>query len=404
MLENALVSGIVAGGVNAECLGVVPTPVLAYSTISRNADVGVMITASHNPPQYNGIKIFNQEGIALSNESQQKIEEIINQDSFKLVNWQAIGKVFYNDDCSNYVRMIQDRVMLKQKWHVLVDPGCGATFQMAPVLFRRMGLDVTTINAQPDGFFPGRKPEPNIDSLKDLAETVRRLGADVGVAYDGDGDRVAFIDEEGCFTDFDQVLAAYSEYVVKKNPGSKIITNVETSMCVEKLVEKHNGKVLRTKVGDVHIAEALRRQNAIFGGEPCGAWIHPQYHLCPDGILSSILLLRALEEEDKKLSDFTSQVMKYPLLRENVRCSNKLKNLVIEKVRENLKTLFPSYKKMSSVDGVRLDVDEGWILIRVSGTEPFIRITVEAESLKNAEDLMKKGKDVVETFVGRVTR
>lgn len=399
MLENALVSGLLAGGANVNCLGIVPTPVLAYLTKKLNADAGVMITASHNPPQYNGIKIFNSDSMAYGEESQNNIERIMEHENFRLANWRNVGEALFIDESHLYVEMVQKTVKLNKEWHVIVDPGCGATYNIAPLIFKNLRCKVTAINAQPDGFFPGRSPEPNAETLKPLAKIVQELGADVGVAYDGDGDRVAFIDEAGNFVDFDRVLAAYAAYVAKKKHGGTVVTNVEASMCVEKMVEKHGGKVIRTKVGDVYVAEAIKQFNAVFGGEPCGAWIHPQFHYCPDGIFSSVLLLKALEDENKGLPEFISETPQYRILRENVACKNEIKYEVVKKVGEDLKSVFPEYKQLLTVDGFRLTFEEGWILVRASGTEPLIRLTVEGESLKATKEIMGKAVVLVKKVV-----
>lgn len=391
MLQNALVSGLLAGGTKVNCLGIVPTPVLAYLTKRLGADAGVMITASHNPPPYNGIKIFDGEGLAYNEKSQNEIERIVKNENFKLADWRNIGDASFLDENHLYVEMISKSVKLDRKWYIVLDLGCGATCYLAPALLRRLGCKVTTINAQPDGFFPARSPEPNTESLRPLAKIVQDLGADAGIAYDGDGDRVAFVDEGGRFVDFDRILAAYSAYVIKKNSDGTIVTNVEASMCVEKMVEAYGGKVIRTKVGDVYVAEAMRLHGAVFGGEPCGAWIHPRFHYCPDGILSSVLLLKALEDENKKLSEFISETPQYEILRENVACENETKHKVMEKVERDIKSVFPAYRQLSTVDGVRLTLQEGWILVRASGTEPLIRLTVEGESLKASKEIMEKG-------------
>lgn len=404
MLENALVSGLLAAGAKVNCLGVVPTPVLAYLTKKLEADAGVMITASHNPPKYNGIKIFDDEGMAYNEESQNEIEGIVENESFELADWRNIGEASFIDESCLYVEMMQKNVKLNKKWRIVVDPGCGATCQIAPALLKILGCKITAINAQPDGFFPGRSPEPNAESLKSLAKIIKDLGADIGIAYDGDGDRAAFVDDEGRFVDFDRILAAYAAYVIKRNSGGTVVTNVEASMCVEKMVEEHSGKVVRTKVGDVYVAEAMKRRDAVFGGEACGAWIHPQFHYCPDGIVSSILLLKALEDENKKLSEFVSETPRYQTLRENVACKNEAKGKVIKKVDEGLRGLFPSYRQVSLVDGVRLSLEEGWILVRASGTEPFIRLTAEGESLKAAKEIMGKGVTLVKGLVEEVRK
>jgi phosphoglucosamine mutase len=170
-----------------------------------------------------------------------------------------------------------------------------------------------------------------------------------------------------------------------------VVTNVEASMCVETMAEKLGGKVIRTRVGDVYISEAVKRFDAIFGGEPCGAWVHPYYHYCPDGPLSAVLVLKALEEEDTSLREFVADVPEYVTLRKNLDCRNDLKHKVIRSIENAAKAAFPEYIDFSTIDGVRLALKNGWLLIRASGTEPMIRMTVEGESLKVANDIMGRG-------------
>ena len=194
---------------------------------------------------------------------------------------------------------LKRRASPHKPWNVVVDPGCGATYNIAPALLKAVGCKVTALNAQPDGFFSARKSEPTAESLQDLAQVVKALGADLGIAFDGDGDRVAFVDEKGVFVNFDRSLAAYSAYALQGSKGGTIVTNVEASMCVETMVQSQGGKVIRTRVGDIYVSEAIKQSGAVFGGEPCGAWVHPKHHYCPDGPLSSVLMLKALEEENK---------------------------------------------------------------------------------------------------------
>jgi phosphoglucosamine mutase len=394
MIEDALVSGLLAGGANARCTGIVPTPVLAFLTRELGADAGAMITASHNPPEYNGIKVFSNNTVAFNEQEQDKVERIINEKRFELADWRDIGDERNIDGSILYEETLTENVELKKPWHIVVDSGCGATYKLAPSIFKELGCRVMSLNSQPDGAFPARSPEPNAESLKPLAEVVKKVGADLGVGYDGDGDRAAFVDEKGQFVDFDRALAAYAGHVTKTKSGMVTVTNVEASMCIEKMVEANDGRVVRTKVGDVYVAEAMKKHKAVFGGEPCGAWIHPQMHYCPDGILSSILLLKALEEEQQKLSQFIDKTSKYPVLRKNIACANK--NEVMEKIIEKLKSVFSDYMDVSAVDGVRLALVNGWILVRPSGTEPVLRITVEGESLKAAKEIMRKGAKSIE--------
>ncbi len=395
MIENALVSGLMASGLEVYCLGVLPTPVLAYLTGKLGADAGLMITASHNPPQYNGIKIFDKNGMAYDKKRQDKLEGIIEGGDFSLAGWGDLGGVEYGDESQLYVNMVLESLRLDRKWHVVIDTGCGATSYIAPEIFKRLGCKVKAVNSQPDGFFPGRSPEPTAESLAHLANIVKKLGAEVGIAYDGDGDRVAFIDEMGNFVDFDRILSAYAAFVLKSCEGGTVVTNVEASMCFEKTVKPKDGKVIRTNVGDVYIAEAVKKFGAVFGGEPCGAWIHPKYHHCPDGILSSALLLKALEDEGKSLSEFVANVPAYHIIRKNIHCKNEAKPAMLRRLGILLKKSFPDYRQILTIDGVRLSLKDGWILVRASGTEPLIRLTVEGESLKTAEAIMDKASATI---------
>jgi phosphoglucosamine mutase len=258
-----------------------------------------------------------------------------------------------------------------------------------------MGCKVTAINAQPDGFFPARKSEPTAESLGDLAQVVKTLGADVGVAFDGDGDRVAFVDENGVFVNFDRSLAAYAAYALKRSGGGTVVTNVEASMCVETMAEAQGGKVVRTRVGDIYVSEAIKQVGAVFGGEPCGAWVHPQHHFCPDGPLSAALFLKALEDESESVSEFIAKVPEYITRRENLACKNESKYKAVAKIGDALKREFPSFTDFSTIDGVRLALKDGWLLVRASGTEPLIRLTVEGESVAVANDITLKATAII---------
>ncbi len=379
LIETALVAGLTACGVNTCNVGVLPTPVLAYLTKMLVADVGFMITASHNPPQYNGIKIFSNDSLSYADELQGTVEQRIAEGNFELADWRSIGKASYADESRRYVQMVRTAAKPKKAWRVVVDPGCGATYEIAPTILREIGCEVIALNAQPDGFFPARSSEPTKESLAGLSKVVKAMDADMGIGFDGDGDRIAFIDEKGEFVDFDQALAAFSAFAVRKNKGGKVVTTVEASMCIERMVEAAGGKVLRTKVGDIYVSELMKRENAVFGGEPCGAWVHPSYHFCPDGPLSAVLFLNALEDAGKGMSEFIGEVPVFLTLREKLPCGNELKSQVLSYVEKNVKSVFPAWKDLSSIDGVRIALEDGWVLIRPSGTEPVIRVTVEGE-------------------------
>ncbi|MEM2102459.1 MAG: phosphoglucosamine mutase [Candidatus Bathyarchaeia archaeon] len=400
-IENAVIAGLLAGGAHAVKLGLIPTPILAHATRQLKADAGVMITASHNPPQYNGIKLFHKNTMAYDEKKQKKIEHLIRKQRFTRQTYKRIGRLDAAEVTQDYINTVTRSLALRKPWRVILDPGNGATCHIAPKVFRELGCKVTTINAQPDGHFPGRSPEPNEKSLSVLCELVKQFDADVGFAYDGDGDRMTAVTEKGKFAPLDQILAAYAAYLIKRK-GDMVVTTVEASMCVEKAVQQKGGKVIRTKVGDVAVAEEIRRHRAIFGGEPCGAWIHPQFHYCPDGVLSSALLLEALERINKTLSEFIAEAQSFPMRKTSIECPNKAKMRVMQKTVEVLPSIFPKTLEITNIDGVRLTLPKSWALIRASGTEPLIRLNVEAETNQEADRTMEKCINLVHKIIREV--
>ncbi len=400
MLENALVSGIVSCGFVAGTLGVVPTPVVAWLTREMEAEAGVSISASHNPPQYNGLKIFDNTGMAYTEEQQEKLEESIEEGSFMYSSWNRVGRVESIDARRLYIDAVAQEIGFTTEWKAACDLFNGATCTIAPEIFEEVGCEAILINAQPDGRFPAGDPEPNENSLARIGRLVEAMGANIGFGFDGDGDRMMAVDEKGRVPSPDQVLAAYARHVVEKNGGGVVVTHVGASMSVEEAVEGAGGSVVRTKVGDVHVAEAIVAHNAIFGGEPVGAWIHPEVHLCPDGILSALKLMVALEEDSKTLSELVVDIPDYPTLRAKVDCPNTDKQRVMKDISSGYRKEFGEVEDVSLIDGVRLKLRDGWVLIRPSGTEPIMRITVEAKVLNKAQELLDASRRFVQDVLG----
>jgi len=403
MLSSAMVSGVCSGGLDATVLGMIPTPTLAYLSKALHAKAGAMITASHNPPEYNGIKLFTEEGIAYSRRLQRQIEQAVSSEKSRIVHWKRIGEIELSDESERYVKMITDNVVLEKRWDVVVDPGCGAASLIAPEVLGLLGCKVTSINAQADGTFPGRRPEPSPENLTELSKSVRILKADIGIAFDGDADRVVFIDERGVFLEQDRALGAFAGHALKKRKGA-IVVPVDTSLSVEETVRQGGGRLIRTKVGDVYVANAVEKYGAVFGGEPCGAWITPKFHSCPDGILHSVLFLKAIEESGEKPSQFVSRVPKYHPLRRKIACPEEFKQKAMAEIEKKLSKYFLKSTKLIRVDGLGFEIEDGWVLIRPSGTEPILRVTSEAASLKSAEKIMKILVPVVVNSIRAVSK
>jgi phosphoglucosamine mutase len=402
MLEAALIAGAAAGGCDVEALGVAPTPLTAYTTRVLAANSGVSITASHNPPEYNGLKLFDSGGMAYGERQRREIERILEEKAYRLSEWHGIGLVEEIEATPLYLDALLRDLELQRAWRVACDLMNGATAITAPEALKAAGCEGVYINANPDGYFPSGTPEPRGETLEWLGELVRSSEAQIGFAFDGDGDRVMFIDERGETPAPDRVLAAYAAYVVERCRGGVVVTHVGASMCIEEAVRLAGGRVIRTRVGDSYVAEALMRHGGVFGGEPVGAWIHPDVHPCPDGLLSALRLLRALEERDVSLSEFIADIPEYPLLRAKVACPDQMKERVMMLIQERYEDRFKRLRSTSTIDGLRLEFSDGWLLLRPSGTEPIIRLTAEARSSSRAEELMERGLSLVERVVKEV--
>jgi phosphoglucosamine mutase len=382
LLARSLINGLNAGGSNTVLLGLAPTPAVAF--YSRGKKGGAMITASHNPPEYNGVKIFNGEGASFSFSDYQSV--VSGFQLPKLAGWDSIGSSAEGMGLSDYVEDVSSASKLKRNWRVGLDIGNGSTAVTASAIMSLSGASVSTLNMAPDGTFPGRGSEPNEDSLSALCTLVRERGLNIGFGYDGDGDRVAVVDERGMFLQQDVALGFVAANSLRGSGGC-VVVNVDTSMVVDIMVEAAGGRVLRSKVGDTYILEEMRRKGAVFGGESCGAWIHPERSLCPDGVLSSIVFLNLVEELGIKPSAIGEGIPPLYLVRQKVACPKDLKTSVMSALKEELESALPA-TKISDIDGIRAAMtDRSWVLVRPSGTEPVLRITAESNSESRSNEL-----------------
>jgi len=401
MLESCLVSGLLSGGCDVKRLGVVPTPVVGFATRRLGANAGIMITASHNPPEYNGIKFWGSDGMAYTPEQEAKVEAIYFSKKLKPVAWDKIGKVEVADILPEYIDEMASAVSLKRSYKVVVDCGNGAGAVVTPYLLRKLGCKVITLNSQLDGFFPGRGLEPTPENLQELCTVVKSLGADVGFAHDGDADRIAAVDEKGRAAEPDKLLALISAHQVK-NKGEIVVTTVDASNIIDESVSARKGKVIRTKVGDVSVAAEIKKRGAIFGGEPSGAWIFPMIHFVPDGPLAAAKILELLDSTEKRLSELLDELPEYPTVRKKVACPNEKKPVVMKKFKARLRKEFKGISDVLTIDGIRFSFkDSSWALVRPSGTEPYVRITAGG---KNSGKIAEKASEILKSLLGLVPR
>ena len=380
MLDQAICAGLLESGVDVIKIGMVPTPLVGYATEKLDADAGIMLTASHNPSQYNGIKLWNKNGMAYTSVQEEKIEEIYADKQYCSVSWDKVGNLSFNEEIKGqYIDDLVGMVDIEKGLKVVVDCASGAGSEISPLVFRKAGCEVTTLNSQPDGFFPGRNPEPNAENLQTLMKTVVAIGADLGIAHDGDADRMITVDEKGEISPFDSLLA-----LISKEFDGDVVTTVDAGLCMDESVK---GEVFRTPVGDVNVAEVIIEKDAAFGGEPSGTWLHPDFCMCPDGILSGLRMAELVSKKGK-LSDLLAEIPSYPNIREKIICSKEAKVKVMENMEELLKDAFDDIADVNSLDGVRLTFsDDSWVLVRPSGTEDYIRITLESRDAQRADEI-----------------
>jgi phosphomannomutase/phosphoglucomutase len=403
MFAKAVISGLTATGCNVFFAGMAPTPALQYAVKNHQMDGGVIITASHNPPEYNGIKVIWSDGIETSHEQEVEIENIYFDNKIVFAEWDKLGTLRelpgINDE---YIQAIEKQVnpakIAERHFHVVVDAANSVGGLTAPPLLRELGCKVTSINANIDGTFPGRLPEPRPESLTDLASTVKAIGADLGVAFDGDADRSIFVDENGVIYWGDKTFAVIVKQFLIKNPGAKIVTPVSSSTLIKDTVQAYKGELIWTKVGSVTVSQKMKELNAKLGGEENGGVFYGPHQAVRDGAMTTALLLNIMAETGEKLSKLVAEQPQYFLEKGKIECPDEKKEVLLQKLFEQVKG-----ENISTIDGVKIWFsDNSAILIRPSGTEPVFRLYAEAKSqekaLKLVEDYSSRLKKILETI------
>ncbi len=393
MLKSAAIAGALSAGLTVIDLGTAPVPAVQYY-VRDHADAGIMITASHNPREYNGIKLIAGDGSEFSREGESEVEKIYYSKQFASANWDRTGDLRTANDANEYyIQGVIDHVdaqnIREKRLKVVADTGCGAGSLTLPFLLQRLGCEVITINAQLDGTFPWRNPEPTPDVLTELAEIVRTTGADMGVAQDGDADRAVFVDENGDFIDEEVLLAMMAKYILSRKKGV-IVTPVSSSQRMADIAKEAGVELIWTAVGSINVARKMMETDAVFGGEGNGGLIFPEYQYCRDGGMACAKLLEIIAA-GTTLSEFAKSVPIYFNSKTKTVCDD-LKG-TMERVTA---TVLEGTAKVDTTDGVKIWYDNGWVLIRPSGTEPIVRIFAESKTKANAEELMLEGLELVE--------
>jgi phosphoglucosamine mutase len=474
IIKDATTAGLLACGINVVDLGMLPTPALALLTRESGFAAGIMVTASHNPPEFNGIKLFTGNSLGYSQAQEAEIERIFFEKQFRSGKRGTLEQA--HDMKQRYLSFIRSKLslpaseqqpsmdggredgggarrsklslpaseqqpsmdggredgggarrsklslpaseqqpsmdggredggrsrkgklsMTRSNHHlkVVVDPGNGAASRFASDIFVEMGLHVIPVNDEPDGLFPGRGPEPKADTLQGTVDFLRQNNADLAVCFDGDADRVVFCDKEG-FLGFNEPIAFISRLVVKKTGKKKIATTVETGTLLDLAVKDLGAEVVRGRVGDVAVAYLARELDAALGVEQVGVYVIPEAGYYPDSIFASLLLLGQLSNA----SDIRQYFQGIPRLffeKARVFCPDELKESVMAGAKERVHLFAPD--EINTLDGLRLEFPDSWMLIRASGTEPVIRVIAESTSQTRTDELRSKGKKLVQSLV-----
>ncbi|MFQ5834155.1 MAG: phosphoglucosamine mutase [Candidatus Thorarchaeota archaeon] len=396
MFTQALISGLTSTGCSVVNLGPVPTPTLQYMIPRLGCAAGVMVTASHNPPHVNGIKVIGPNGIETSRETENQIEMVYHSNQFKTADWSKIGKVtHYSSAIDMYLEGIKshldiDRIRRKPL-KVVVDGANSVGGLVTPRLLRELGCTVVSLNSQLDGSFPGRNPEPIPENLKDLSAAVTAMEADLGIAHDGDADRATFVDESGRVLWGDQSFALIASRVLGRKRGSTLVTPVSSGRLIEDVARKAGAKIDWTEVGSVVVSHRIEEIGAELGGEENGGVFYPNHQPVRDGAMTASQIVEMIALEDKTLSQLVSELPEY--------FNAKVKVPVPQEKKESLlEALLDLSKDMNRItlDGVKINRDDGWILIRPSGTEPLYRCFAEGKTQETADRLSDEGVELIE--------
>lgn len=382
--SNNIMFNIVTAALNSDGLdtvdaGILPTPCLQYATKRNEFNGGIMITASHNPPEYNGLKPIANDGVELPRQDESVVEQIFENKAF--ITSEIVGQNFkeemiidrYIDDVLALVDV--DRIK-KRKFKVTMDLGNGVQALVAPLLAKKLGCTVITVNGTIDGDFPGRGSEPTPSNLSLMSFVAKETNSDIGAAFDGDGDRSIFCDEKGIVSWGDKTGTLLAKYLIlTKHPKAKIVCPVNTTNILTKVAQDNGSEIIHTKVGSVEVSREMIKQGAIIGMEENGGFMYGVLNQVRDGALTTVLMLDLMASEEKSLSAILSSLPKVYQYKSKFECSEMG---LIQKVVDSVKN-HGSPMKIETLDGVKIWFDEeSWLMLRPSGTEPLIRIYGES--------------------------
>ncbi len=378
-------------------LGVLPTPAIQYNVPHLEAQMAVIVTASHNPPEFNGLKCIAADGLEATRETEEAIEAAAAVDRGATVPYDRIGEISSRSDGGRWyvdgiLRQVDVHRLRARRFHVVLDCGNGASVPTSPPLLRRLGCRVISLNGHLDGTFPGHLSEPTFEHLADLRKFVPDAGADLGVAHDGDADRAVFVDASGRYVPGEEILTLLAEDAARQNPGGVVVTPVTASQSVDDAVTAAGGTVVYTRVGSPTVTHAIQERHAVFGGEENGGLIFPKFQLARDGAMTAAAVLDLLARRELSLADALKGLPKYSLIKEKTEVPVARRADVLDRLKE---TLGREGDRVVTIDGVKVYRDGGWVLVRPSGTEPIFRVFAESKDPARARALAEAGLSAV---------
>ncbi len=393
VLAKAVAEGLSQAGCDVLELGVVTTPMVYFSTIHFKTDGGVQVTASHNPPEWNGFKLVKPGGATLSaGAGMEQLKEMILKKKYREAERKGwIEKV---DAVTPYVDFMTSKFRFERRLTIAVDYSNGAVTIPFPKIAEKLGLELKAINDVPDGRFPGHLPEPNEETLKDLQRFVVEVGADFGVGFDGDGDRAVFVDDRGRIVPGDLTLAIYVKHLDKKG---KVVYDVSSSSALREVIIENGCTPVEIRVGRAFILNAVRELNAVIGGEKSNHFYFPEIWGFDDAVYATLRMAEILSKTGRKLSELVDEIPKYPATPiRTFDCPDEIKSRVVEEIARQYEG---KAAKVSTIDGVKAYFDDGWVLIRPSNTMPQIKMTAEAKTEKRLNEIVKEAEELIRETV-----
>jgi phosphomannomutase/phosphoglucomutase len=399
LFQEIVCSGLASAGCQVWKLGMITTPALQFLTKDWGLKGGVMVTASHNPPKYNGMKVMGNHGVELPHEEEQKIEKIYFGSEWKLTDWNRIKEpIPVTEKFSGYVRSVVENVggiPRNGSLKVLVDAANAVGVLATPLIIEKLGGSVCLVNGKIDGNFPGRLPEPTPQNLRKTSRILPSLHADFGVAHDGDGDRAVFLDERGAVCWGDQTFALIIRDFLQNHSHEKIVTPISSSQMIEEITEKYGGEIVYTPVGSVYVSNLMLKIHAKLGGEENGGIFYAPHVAARDGGITTAMIYKIILEARKPLSKLIAELPNYYIVKDKIPCPDSIKAAVTEGIRN-----LPRKGKVLDIDGIKVWIPpRSWILIRPSGTEPIFRIMVEAPTKGKAMRIVNEYKSKLSRII-----